>query len=309
VGERMMGSTLQMLGNLNDARFHMERAISRHSSEIVQPHFIRFNFDQRVMAQSTLAEILWLQGLPDQALATAETNVEEALLIQHPASLSVALGQSACPVALWSGDLAAAERFLTMLIDASAEHGFDQWHAWTSCLNSFRGVLLIKQGNLAEGLDVLRVALTSDPYIRFFRHLSFRCDFAEVLCRVGEIEQGLNVVDEALQKSDETDERWCVAELLRIKAELVLRYDGPAAKADAERYFRESLDWAKKQGALSWELRTATSLAGYLQSQGRGAEGQATLMQIYSKFTEGFRSTDLLNAMTCLKVLRNSIGD
>jgi hypothetical protein len=46
--------------------------------------------------------------------------------------------------------------------------------------------------------------------------------------------------------------------------------DGAAAAADD--HFRQAVDWARRQGALSWELRAATSLARLLRNQGRLAE-------------------------------------
>jgi hypothetical protein len=46
------------------------------------------------------------------------------------------------------------------------------------------------------------------------------------------------------------EERWCVAELLRIKSELILREGAPQGAAAAEQHFLRSLDWARRQGAL-----------------------------------------------------------
>ena len=54
-----------------------------------------------------------------------------------------------------------------------------------------------------------------------------------------------------------------------------------------------SLDWARRQGALSWELRAATSLARLWHEQGRTADARALLMPVYDRFTEGFDTADL----------------
>ena len=61
----------------------------------------------------------------------------------------------------------------------------------------------------------------------------------------------------------------------------------------AEDHFRQALDWARRQGALSWELRTATSLARLRRDQNRSAEAIALLAPIYNRFTEGFETADL----------------
>ena len=65
------------------------------------------------------------------------------------------------------------------------------------------------------------------------------------------------------------------------------------ATAAAEDYFRQALDSARRQGAHSWELRAATSLARLWRGRGRPAEGIALLQPVYDRFTEGFDTADL----------------
>ncbi len=72
----------------------------------------------------------------------------------------------------------------------------------------------------------------------------------------------------------------------------------------AEQNFLASLDWARRQQAKSWELRTSTSLARLLQSQGRRQEAYDLLAPIYDWFTEGFATKDLLEAKSLLAELR-----
>src|SRR5258706_9643210 len=83
----------------------------------------------------------------------------------------------------------------------------------------------------------------------------------EGLSGVGQASQGLTVVDEALARSERDEELWCIAELSRIKGEIVLQTGAPKAAATAERLFRQSIHVARRQGALSWELLAAMSLA------------------------------------------------
>jgi predicted ATPase len=92
--------------------------------------------------------------------------------------------------------------------------------------------------------------------------------------------------------------------LLRIKGELLLLQDAPGAVAAAEDYFRQALDWALQQGALSWELRAATSLARLLRNRGRSVDASACLQPVYDRFTEGFDTADLKTAKAVLDDLR-----
>ncbi|HEY4470472.1 MAG TPA: hypothetical protein VGN21_04820, partial [Stellaceae bacterium] len=112
-------------------------------------------------------------------------------------------------------------------------------------------------------------------------------------------------VESALSRCERNGERWYIADLLRIKGELNLRLSDPDAPIRAESEFRSSLDWARQQGALSWELRAGTSLARLLRDQGRSAGALALLQPIYDRFTEGFDTADLKAAKALLDGLHD----
>src|SRR6516162_4230211 len=82
---------------------------------------------------------------------------------------------------------------------------------------------------------------------------------AEAHAKVGRSDTALNVIEEALAISDETGERWAVAEVLRVKAGL-LQASGRAAADEIENLLIKSLETARRQHALSWQLRTACDL-------------------------------------------------
>jgi predicted ATPase len=71
---------------------------------------------------------------------------------------------------------------------------------------------------------------------------------------------------------------------------------------------KRSLDWARLQGALSWELRAATSLARLLCDQGRSADAVALLQPVHDRFTEGFDTSDLKTAKALLDALAEPAG-
>jgi predicted ATPase len=120
------------------------------------------------------------------------------------------------------------------------------------------------------------------------------------LAGLGQLTEGLLTLDEALARSERDEERWCFAELLRIKGELILREGAFQAATAAEEQFLHSLDWARRQGALSWELRTSTSLARLQHDQGRIGEARSLLQPAYDRFSEGFETTDLKTAKAYL---------
>jgi predicted ATPase len=301
IGDRMMGLSLHYLGDPTGARRHFERMLNSYVAPVRRAHSIRFQFDLRVTAHVALAEVLWIQGYPDQAMHAVNTNIEEATRLHHTLSLCNALGK-ACPVALLAGDLAAAERFVAMLLDHSTREDFGTWRAEGRC---FQGVLLIKRGDLRSGLPLLRAAVEELPAINFsLRYTGLLGELAQALGRSGEVSEGLAVIDRALERSLRNEERWCFAELCRAKGALVLLEDAQGAAAAAERHFGEGLDWARQQGARSWELRCATSLAMLWHRQGLASQARELLAPVYAWFTEGFESADLRAAHAVLDALR-----
>jgi predicted ATPase len=128
---------------------------------------------------------------------------------------------------------------------------------------------------------------------------------AEALGRAGQVADGLAVIEEAIIRSEATEERWAIAESLRVKGELFLLQAAPGGVAAAEDHFRQALNWAGRQGALFWELRAATSLAWLLSGQGRRADAAELLQPVYDRFTEGFATADLKAAKALLDDLSN----
>jgi hypothetical protein len=96
-------------------------------------------------------------------------------------------------------------------------------------------------------------------------------------------------------------ERLYYPEILRLKGWML------SLKGDldgAELNFLASLDWARRQQAKSWELRTSTSLARLWQSQGKRRDAYELLAPVYSWFTEGFDTKDLQDAKSLLAEIR-----
>jgi len=298
IADRMIGTALRYMGDLTNARRRIERMLGQYIDPQHRSHAIRFVWDQRVAGEMVLAAILWLQGFPDQAMRTAQRTIETARTREHTISLCYALSNAACPVALWVGDLAAAEDYVSMLLDHSAKLAMAIWKAEGRCL---KGAVLLKRGRVDEGLQLLRTALDELRETgSISRYWAFLGALAEGLAGAGEVVAGLAAIDRALEQSDKGEERWCIAELLRIKGELILLQGAPDVAAAAENNFRHAVDWARRQGALSWELRAATSLARVWRDRGRGKEAHQLLETVYNQFTEGFETADLRAAKALL---------
>jgi predicted ATPase/DNA-binding winged helix-turn-helix (wHTH) protein len=305
-GEGMIGVSQHYLGDLPSARRHLEHVLVGYVTPDQTSHIIRFQTDQRVVMRVFLARVLWLQGFPDQATRAAHSSVEDARAANHTISLCVALAHAACPLALLTGDLAAAEHYRAMLLDHSTRYALGRWRAYG---RSFQGVLVIQRGDVITGLRLLRAGLDEfgEEGSSLLQLLAFL--MAEALGRGGQYADGLAAIDEAIARSEGTEELWAMAELVRVKGELLLLQGAPGAAAAAEDLFRQALDWACRQGALSWELRAAMSLARLLRDQGGSADAIACLQPVYNRFAEGFGTADLMAAKQLLDGLSDGGRD
>ena len=133
---------------------------------------------------------------------------------------------------------------------------------------------------------------------------------AEVSGLLGQPEDGLTALEEALTLVEQTGEQYYAAELHRQRGELLLLRkakshpaQGSRDQHDAETCFQQALDVSRRQEAKALELRAAMSLARLWQHWGKHAEAHALLAPIYDWFTEGFDTADLQEAKTLLEEL------
>jgi predicted ATPase len=118
-------------------------------------------------------------------------------------------------------------------------------------------------------------------------------------------DEGLIVLDEAVALVHRTQEAYYLAELHRLKGELLLMQSSnlsgdTAAVAKAKECFHDAIRIARQQQAKSWELRASMSLARLYQQLGKREEARALLLQIYDRFHEGFETADLREAKALL---------
>jgi predicted ATPase len=299
--DRMLATSFHYLGDQRNARRHIETMLGRPEMAARDPRALRFQFDQRVTAHYFQARIMWLQGFADQALRLVEANLEEAGSVGNALSLASVLGQGACVIALFVGDMPAAGHHGAMLLDHSDRHGLGLWQGWA---RAFNAAVAVRQGNVAGGLPVLRAELAHAAEARALpRYLVLNAELANAFGEAGEPALGLETVDEAIARCEANAEGWYLPELLRIRGELVRRIGAADAPATAEQVFLRALDCAEQQGALSWSLRAAISLARLRRDLGRADAAREALSAVYGRFSEGFGTADLRAAQQLLTEL------
>jgi len=223
------------------------------------------------------ARMLWMQGACDRAVeraAEAQAHAED----DNPLALSQALAMGTIPIALWRGDNERAQGLVVRLRRHAERHSQAYWQSWA---RSFEKVLTAR----AEG-GRLRLGIELGPM--------------ESLSGMGELDMLGTLIESAVsslgvERADSGVVGWCAPEILRAHAENGRR-GGPEQAADAEKVLIRSLEMARAQNALSWELRSATSLARLWQEQGRQQGAHGMLSEVYQRFEEGHATADLIAA-------------
>ena len=277
--DRVMAISHQLLGNHVTARDHAERALQRPVEPIAPASEYHFHFDHRIAVRACLGNVLWIQGFPDQAIRVSRENLECAQSMDHLWSLCYAL---TCMggVVIWMGDVPEARRLIAMLLGQSRQHSLAYWQFWGRCLEAG---LARNAGELKAAREAMNHPLCTPL------HQESLATFQEALATPASVVRAQTGLA-----------GWCEAELLRIKAETLLRENGGHESA-AEELLQQSLDTARRQGALSWELRTATSLARLWHDQRRTSAAHDLLASVRAQFTEGFGTRDLVNATMLLE--------
>jgi predicted ATPase/DNA-binding winged helix-turn-helix (wHTH) protein len=298
VADRMVGMSLAILGDLGNARSHVEHMLSRYAEAERTAHMVRFHFEQRAGAESLLAWILWLQGFPGRARSMIDEVVAEVAANGHALQICVLLAQFACPVAWLTGDLFRLDRFIASLLDQASRHGLAAWRARGECWHALRR---IRQGDSAAGIAALERALQGFPgHGGAFQHVWLLGELARAQADAGAGDDGRGAIELALERAHTGGELWCLPELLRIRGH-VLRSLGESDAAEAS--FTEALAVARRQQARAWELRAATSLSRLWCDTGREAAAAALLDPLCCLFVGEPETADLSEARGLLSAV------
>jgi predicted ATPase/DNA-binding winged helix-turn-helix (wHTH) protein len=302
LADRLMGTTMVYRGNLPKARAHFDRVPDQYQRSLERPRMAWLGYNFSDFAQATLARVLVLQGFLDQARHVAQTGVDRMQRAGQKIALCYTLIEAACPIEIVFNDMDAAAKYVTLLVDTASELDLTYWKSLARCVE---GVLLIRQGNYEAGVYALRASLSAcDEAGGTSRYSAFLGTLSEGLAALGRSDEARLTLDQALTRADRDGEEWCIPNLLCTKGKLALRESGPSSvrAATAERYFRDAIALAQRQGALFWELRATLSLARLHVAQNQPNPRQM-LASVYERFTEGFDTADLRSARAMLEAL------
>jgi predicted ATPase/DNA-binding winged helix-turn-helix (wHTH) protein len=238
------------------------------------------HYDQSVAALTILARILWLQGHPEKAWRTARQALDIAMQINHGTSICYTLALAGCLIAHYNGDTPVARELLKLLLEQAKKHSVLLFYSWAK-----------HYAQVIEGADAPSSSRANTGLIK------------EIMVTLDS-----RFIDDALlERAENGAAGWSTAEILRARADALLAEDCPTRVSAAEAVLLKALAVAKTQGALAWELRSATSLAQLWQRQGRCRQAHELLAPIYQRFTEGFATPDLTKVRRLLDELQRHL--
>jgi predicted ATPase/class 3 adenylate cyclase len=303
---QVQGINLFNLGRLPLARAHLEQAVALYDPRQPEVQSLAANIgaDRGVVCLCHLALTLWLLGYPEQALARSREAVALAEALTHPYSLVFA----ACWAA-WLHHYRAEPHLLRQHTEPamviSREQGFTLLAPLVTMLD---GWALTQLGQAEAGLSQVLQGMadyrTTGAQVGY---LQLSALLAEAYGKVGQVEAGLVILTELLPLVPEKGERFCEAELHRLKGNLLLQLaqttPQPNLTTEAEASFHRAIEIARYHQTRSLELRATLSLSRLYRQQGCLSEVRPSLETLYNHFTEGFETVDLKEAKLLLDTI------
>jgi class 3 adenylate cyclase/predicted ATPase len=254
--------------------------------------------DPGVCARQFRCMSAWLLGHADRAVKHANDAIALGEELGHARSLAMAL-YFAAVIHYFRGEPEIAAERAERAIAICTENAIP-----ASGTRILRDRLLIELGvrarvdsDIAETMAAMRNGGTSVIWPWFLAL------HAETDAIFGSARAGLEKVQEALEYSESTGERWIDGDLYRLKGDLLLA-DAAANKEQAEAAFRAAIDIAQGQSAKAIELRAATHLARLWAEDGKLGRAHDLLLPICNWFSEGLDTQDLIEARILLSELQ-----
>jgi Anaphase-promoting complex subunit 5 len=284
----IFGRALQFVGE-HDTSLAALAASFQYWSDSQQSGEVYLGLDHHILVGIGLARNLWLQGCPAQARQRVKQTVKDAKRKNHPASLGLALSWTP-EILLWIGDVQSAGEHAEWLVAHARSHSLGPYLAIG---RGYEGAVAIRRGDAEAGIENLRDCLSELHALRYeMFDTGFKLSLVEGLLAIEELGEGLALIDETIRLIEANGDLVHMPEALRVKGR-VLRSVPQGQVHDAERCLMLSLDWARRQGARSWEFRTAIDLAALWAAHGQRDRAQAVLQPIFETFVEGLDTADL----------------
>jgi DNA-binding winged helix-turn-helix (wHTH) protein/predicted ATPase len=294
----VLGTSLFYLGEFPTARERFEQGVAYYNLQRERFWGSRAE-DPGVACLAFLVSTLGFLGYPDQAQQRADEARHLAQELSHPYSLAFAQYRAGLN-ALFYREAPTAQALAEAVLGIATTHGFPFYEALGMAL---KGGALVRQGQADVGLALLRQGLNGLYQTGTQPAPHWLVWQAELCGYVGQLAEGLKLLEEARVQADTTGNFHAVAELYRLKGEFLLTLSGEQLD-EVEACFSQALAVSRSQQAKTLELRAAVSLSRLWQRQGKRDPARHLLAEVYNWFAEGFDTADLKEAKSLLEKLQ-----
>jgi len=185
------------------------------------------------------------------------------------------------------------------LLAIANEHRFP---GWIGIATPMRGWAMIEMGDVEQGIAMIKAGREGWRATGGRLHSSqYPSLLAEAYMSTGRFDDAAEWLRIGVADAAACTEGYYLSELPRLQGELAILMGRPAAEADA--FYMQSLAIARKQSALTFELRTEVSLCELLRQKDVPA-ARARLEAVLARFTSGYDSWDTRRARALLDTLR-----
>jgi len=241
------------LAEFSSAREHFARAIAAYDRQHTAIQALRYAQDLGVAAWGFLGWADAVVGDLDGAARRVETALQLAREIGHPFSLATALFL-ACEVYELREEADAVRRLGDELVATAREHGFAFFLGFAL---THTGWAMSRAGDVSSGVAVMKEGADLFRAVGQRVGLAHRARLAEGLLASHAVGEALDVIADALEQRQETEEHAFVAALLTLRGEALARRGETVAAA---RSFGDAIELANRQGATLFAQRAATGL-------------------------------------------------
>ena len=297
IAHRALGTSLIGQGELVQGLEHLRQGLVLYHPQQHRALAFVYGQDIGVICKQWSAWALWLLGYPDQALQMTRETLQRAQEVAHLLTLAYSTTFSAT-FHQFRRETARAKELAESALRLATDQEFGVFIALAQIVLGE----VVEPGELEEGIAQTREGIAAFQATGAELLLPFYLtQLAEAYGKVTQTDAGLEALDEALAIVERGGEHTWDADLYRVKGELMLLQG--AEEPDVEACFHTALEIAQRQGAKSYELRAAMSLARLWQRQGKRDAARQRLSEVYGWFTEGFDTADLQEAKALLEAL------
>jgi class 3 adenylate cyclase/tetratricopeptide (TPR) repeat protein len=288
-------ATCLFFGEPMAAREHSEVGRGLYDPERHRLHHQRYGgHDPGMCAWTFGAQVEWLLGYPDKAVALGKEALALGERIAHPFSSALALQYNAM-LHLDRGE----PHLALQRLEAAESLAAEQRLGFVLEPQLLRGVALTSQGAFDEAAACLREGLAGPAGATRLRCYGLAM-LADALVRQGKYDEAVAAARDGLSTEAYTGHRQWKAELHRLEGIALCRLN---RLEEGQSALEEAIRIARRQKAKAYELRAATSLARLWCDQGKRQQARDLLVPVYGWFTEGFHTRDLKEAKALLNTL------